>query len=258
MNIHVCYSVFDNEELLEHSINSIRNSVEEITVLFQNISNHGLKASDELQDFLLSLKNKKIIDNLILFNPNLSISAPLNELRKNQISYELSKNKKMDYHMLLACDEFYFEKDMLYFKNLLKEMPVDILTSYMYTYYKSSKYKFKQLDNYVVPVFHKVYQDDRNFSVNASVPLTIDPMRKMNYDSCICLPKETPYMHHLSFVRKDFRKKLENSSAKSSFVNDIDKMVENYLNWKPIEKAYLFGEYKELEYSDTFKEEIIF
>jgi hypothetical protein len=34
-----------------------------------------------------------LIDNLILFKPNLSISAPLNELRKNQISYELSKNK---------------------------------------------------------------------------------------------------------------------------------------------------------------------
>jgi hypothetical protein len=258
MNIHVCYSVFDNEELLEYSINSIRNSVEEITVLFQNVSNHGLKASEELQELLLTLKNKKLIDNLVLFNPNLSISAPLNELTKNQISYELSKNKKMDYHMLLACDEFYFEKDMSYFKSLLKESPVDIVTSYMYTYYKSSKYRFKQLDNYVVPIFHKVYSDNRNFAINAPAPLIIDPMRKMDYQSCVCLSKETPYMHHLSFVRKDFRKKLENSSAKSSFVNDIDKMVEHYLNWKPIEKSYLFGEYKELEYCDTFKEEITF
>ena len=258
MNIHVCYTVFDNEELLEQSISSVRNSVEEVSVLFQNVSNHGLNASENLQDFLLSLKNKKLIDNLILFKPNLSISAPFNELRKNQISYELSKNKKMDYHMLLACDEFYFEKDMLYFKNLLKEIPVDILASYMYTYYKSSKYRFKELDNYIVPVFHKVYQDDRNFAVNAPSPLTIDPMRKMAYESCICFPKETPYMHHLSFVRKDFRKKLENSSAKSSFINDIDKMVESYLNWKPNQKAYLFGEYKELEYCDIFSEEIIF
>lgn len=258
MNINVCYNVFDNEELLEDSILNIRNYVEEITILFQNVSNVGIKAEPHLQDFLLELKNKKIVDNLVLYNPNLSNGAQWNEIRKNQISYEMAKQKKLDYHMVMACDEFYFEDDFLKLKSYLKENSVDIVTSYMFTYYKSTNYRFKEIENYVVPIMHKIYNDDRNFSLNSPMPLLIDPTRKMRYDSCFCFPKETPLMHHLSHVRKNYRKKLENSTAKINWLNEIDRMVKEYENWKPIQDAYLFGKYVPLEYTDKFSKEIIF
>jgi hypothetical protein len=140
----------------------------------------------------------------------------------------------------------------------LKENPVDLVTSYMYTYYKSSSYRFEEIENYVVPIIHKVYDDNRNFSPNSPMPLLIDPTRKMVYNSCICLPKEAPLMHHLSHVRKDYRKKLENSSARINWLNLIDECVRRYESWKPGEDAYILGEMIKLKLSNRFDKEIIF
>lgn len=258
VNVHVCYNVFDNEELLEYSIDSIRESVSEISVLFQEVSNFGQKAEDGVLDFLKSLKDSKKIDNLMLFTPELSKGAFANELRKNQITYDFSKKKKYDYHMVMACDEFYFREEFEKLKQMVSETQVDQITSYMYTYYKSSKYRFKEIENYVVPIMHKVHQDNRNFQKNAPAPLLIDPTRKMNYDSCICLSKHTPLMHHLSHVRKNYRKKLENSTANVNWSNNIDKFVKDYETWIPSEEAYIFGVLTKLEYTDRFAKEITF
>lgn len=258
MNIYFSYNVFDNEELLESSIKNIRNFACEITVIFQNISNFGVKADPNLLEVLNDLKNKKLVDNLVLYNTQLSKGAQWNELQKNNLGYEFAKKKKADYYSLMACDEFYFEDEYKKMLDCLNEYPVDLVTSYMYTYYKSSNYRFKEIENYVVPILNKVYQDDRRYVVNGKMPLLIDPLRTMEYNSCFCFPKQTPLMHHLSHVRKDFRKKLENSSAKVNWLNHIEEMVKRYESWKPGQNAYLHGKEIELEYTNRFKEEIIF
>jgi len=257
-NIHVSYNVFDNEELLEASIRKIKEIVSEVTVIYQEISNFGQQADQSLFDVIDHLKNQNLIDNLVLYKTNTFLSPQLNELKKNNFGYQMAKEKKLDYHMGMACDEFYFRDEFLDLLNILEENPVDLVTSYMYTYYKSSKYRFKEIENYVVPVLNKVYQDGRNYKISSPSPILIDPTRKMIYDSYICLPKEKPLMHHLSHVRKDFRKKLENSTANINWYDKIDKMVSHYESWVPIEDAFLFGDYVELEETDRFEEELTF
>ena len=65
-------------------------------------------------------------------------------------------------------------------------------------------------------------------------------------------------MHHLSHVRKDFAKKLYNSTANKNWYHNIPKMIDCYNQWQPIQKAFLFDEYIELEETNCFKKEIKF
>ena len=258
VNIAVSYNVFDNEELLEDSILNIRDHVEKITVVYQKISNFGNKCDPQLEDFLYSLREMKLIDQLVLFKTNLSNDPETNERKKNNLGYFLSLKNGADYHMGMACDEFYFKEDILNLKDMLSQYPVDLVTSYMYTYYKTSNYRFAEVEDYVVPILNKVVDDGRQNLLGGPMPLLIDPTRRMKYDSCFCFPKTKPLMHHLSHVRKDFRKKLINSTANKNWYDKIDAMCEHYDNWTPGQDAFLHGEYIKLEKTDIFKKEIIF
>ena len=256
MKLGVAYNVFDNEELLEDSILRIRNYADHVAVLFQEVSNVGNKCSDELVPFLKNLKSKGLIDRLIKYTPDLTESPEVNERIKNNVCLDISRQANCDYHMGMACDEFYFDELGEILVELEKN-PVDIVTSYMYTYYKSSSYRFDTIEDYVVPILHKVYPD-RNFEQNAPMPLLIDPTRRMKYDTCKCLSKENPIMHHLSHVRKDYGAKLYNSTANVNWYDRIPKMIEYYNNWKPGDDAYVHSGYEKLIYTDKFKKEIIF
>jgi hypothetical protein len=257
MNIHVAYSVFDSEELLEKSILNIRDFVSNISVIFQKVSYSGNKCSPHLEDLLHDLRRKKLIDNLVLFNTPLKNPPEENERIKHNMGYELALRSKSDYNMGLACDEFYFKDEFKKLLDILEENPVDLVTSYMYTYYKTTKYRYAEIENYVVPILNKVYEGNK-YELSAPCPILIDPARKMKYNSCLCLPKEKPLMHHLHSIRKDFRKKLENSSAKNQWSDDIEKMVSWYNNWEPGKDAYLFRKYIKLEKTDRFAEEITY
>lgn len=255
-NIHACYNVFDSEELLEESIKCIRDFVSSITVIYQKKSHYGESCSEQLEQIVNDLKTKKLIDNLVCYTGKLNQAAE-NELNMNKFGYSTAIKQKCDYHMKMDCDEFYFEEDIKKILNIIEEYPVDIVTSYMRTYYKSSSYRLKNIEEYVVPVLFKV-NENKNFMFMDPKPLLADPGRRMPYESCFCLSKDHPVMHHFSFIRKDIRKKFNNSVAKPSIQQHIEKMVLNYNNWKPGDKAFLFGNDVELEYTDKFKKEIKF
>ena len=80
----VSYSVFDGIELLEHRIKSIRNSCDYVNVVYSDISWYGHKTDDDILSILQDLKEKKLIDEIIYYKPNLTLSAGENE-RKNAI-----------------------------------------------------------------------------------------------------------------------------------------------------------------------------
>lgn len=257
MKIHGSYNVFDGEELLLDSILYNREILDVVTVIFQEKSNYGEDCDPNLKEFLFDLKKKKYIDNLALFTPNLSKHPHQNELAKNNYGYNLAISSKCDYHMSLACDEFYIKDEFNDIKKFISKYKVDLVTSYMYTYYKSNRYRFKNIENYVVPVLNKVY-NNQSYILGSKCHVSIDPTRIMNYNSSVTLPKTNPIMHHYSHVRKNYRKKLENSSAKQNWYQYIEKCVKEYETWKPDSKAFIYDRYEELEFTNTFKKEIIF
>ena len=55
MKLGISYNLFDGEELLEYSINSVRDSCDHINVVYQKISNWGEPCSKDLEDILHDL-----------------------------------------------------------------------------------------------------------------------------------------------------------------------------------------------------------
>ena len=60
MKLGISYNLFDGEELLEYSIQSVRNSTDHINVVYQKTSNWGEPCSENLEDLLSDLVKKKI------------------------------------------------------------------------------------------------------------------------------------------------------------------------------------------------------
>ena len=91
MKLGVCYNVFDGEELLESSITCIREYVDFIVVVGQEVSNFG-ERRDDLLPHLLKLKNQGLIDYIHKFTPvevEGSHSGILNETLKRNIGKDI-------------------------------------------------------------------------------------------------------------------------------------------------------------------------
>ena len=59
MKLGISYNLFDGEELLEKSINQIRNLVDYISVVYQITSNYGNPCDSELVSLLQKLQSLK-------------------------------------------------------------------------------------------------------------------------------------------------------------------------------------------------------
>ena len=73
MKLGISYNIFDGEELLEDSIKSIKNKVDYISVVYQEISNFGNPCNEGFSTTLLEkLKSEGLIDELYKYRPQLN------------------------------------------------------------------------------------------------------------------------------------------------------------------------------------------
>lgn len=67
MNLGVSYNFFNGEEHLLASIKSIRDSVDFVCLVYQNISNKGNNISEEALDAISDLRSNKLVDNFYCY-----------------------------------------------------------------------------------------------------------------------------------------------------------------------------------------------
>ena len=230
MVLGVSYNVFDGEELLEGSIRCIRGDVFFISVVYQRISNSGNKCNDNLVDKLNHLYRLGLIDELYLYNPDLSLESGENELRKRNIGLELSINNGCTHHMSMDTDEYFIKDEFKYLKSVVDKNNYDSSFSKMLTYYKTSEYVIDPPEEYYVPLIYKI-REGVKFVMNLNIPVLVDPTRRMNIGSHVVFDRSEIQMHHLSMVRDNIASKFNNSSAKSLYSEHINKMCSEYANW---------------------------
>jgi hypothetical protein len=231
MKLGISYNLFDGEELLEPSILAIRNNVDYISVVYQTISNFGNPSSDDLEEMLESMKDDKLIDELVKYKPQ-SYGGHYNEITKRNIGLELSKKRKCTHHLSLDSDEFYIESEFVNAKKYIEDNNIDTSFAQMRTYYKDQIYQLDPPEDYYVSFIHKI---DKNiqYVFNGQSPVLVDPTRRpsgvLNYK---IFTRDEIEMHHMSGIRDDYRRKLDNSSANVNFMQHIDTLVDYYENWK--------------------------
>jgi hypothetical protein len=227
----ISYNLFDGEELLESSILCLRHLVDYISVVYQTESNFGNKCSPDLLPLLKKLRADGLINELYHYEPNLKKGGHFNELVKRNIGLKLSRKNGCDYHMSMDADEFYLADQFSALHKTLIEGDYDSSACQMRTYYKSPKYQLSPPEDYYVSLFFKIRRWQK-FKINTSFPVLVDPTRKMKAGKCKVFLREEIEMHHMSYVRKDIRTKLNNSSASINFKNESEKIANYYENWK--------------------------
>jgi hypothetical protein len=235
----VSYNLFDGEELLESSIKSIRGNVDYISVVYQTTSNFGHPCSDGLVPLLEKLKSEGLIDELFEYQPKINKGGHYNEIRKRNIGIILSEGAGCDYHMAMDSDEFYTDEQMKYVKKTLEEGGYDSSACQMTTYYKTSEYRLDPKEEYYVSLFHKI-KSGVEYVLGHPFPVLVDPTRRVRPGNCKVFTREEVEMHHMSYIREDIRKKLQNSSASPNF-RDINKLVNYYESWEYPKQALMGG-----------------
>lgn len=251
MRLGCSYTLFDGEELLEYSIKSIRKNVDFISVVYQTISNHGEQCNPDMVLLLNRLVAEGLVDTLYLYTPNIENTggenASLNETQKRNIGLEISRKAGCSHHMTIDTDEFYTDAQFRFMKEEMESG--DYVTGYCQhlQYYKDSIYQLKNPEQEYVATIEKIMPETM-YVYNIPCPVAIDPTRKtnnihftqaldisrsVNIGKYRIFTREECQMHHMSFVRKDIKKKLWNHSSRRFFTEDgVDRIVEYYKNWK--------------------------
>lgn len=205
MKLAAIYNVWDGTELLEGSVNCIKDHVDEIIFVYQDHSNFG-EYYNPWDDFNPSSIPKRT---MYLYQPCLTINGTRNETEKRNIGLQIAKEKGCTHFLHLDCDEYYlnFGEAKEFYINADHRGSVCSL----YTYFKKPTLRFKELDNYFVPFIHVL---DKHTTAGAwDYPFRVDPTRRINEKEVIHLPV---VMHHFSWVRKDINRKVRNSSARGN------------------------------------------
>lgn len=234
----VSYSVWDGEELLEKSIRTIREHCDYINVVWQKKSWFGEPCNENLEAILLELKEKCLIDEIILFEPDKNLEASCNELKKRNLGLEYVKKAQCTHFLIMDADEFYKSEEFAIAKQFIYNYRITHSICNLYTYL-TPECREIETSPYFVSFIHKINKNSK-LVMNACSPLPwlVDPTRQipLKFNSTPCVLHQVA-MHHFSGVRKDIKKKYRNSSAslnqeqQNNFINyytsDIQSLIES-------------------------------
>lgn len=231
MKLGCSYNLFDGEELLRDSVLSVRKSVDYIGVVYQTISNHGNECSPGLLDLLFEMREERLIDDLIHYDPNLSQGPHYNELAKRNIGLQKSREHDCTHHISMDADEFYDHDEFEKLKVLTEELGLDSSACSLFTYYKNNYTVLDPIEKYYVSLIFRI-RDGVDYNI-ASFPELVDPTRRQEPGTFKLFSQDHIMMHHFSYVRNDIKKKLINSSARQNITDGvIEDVVFNYAIWQ--------------------------
>ena len=237
MKLGASYSLFDSEELLEYSIKSIRPNVDYISVVYQTVSNHGIPCNEGLVPLLNELKERGLIDELVLFEPDLNDMqghhASIKETKKRNIGLEISRANGCDFHCSIDADEFYTDEQFKYMKDVMEDGYFDTGFCQHLQYYKDSIFRLATPEPEYVSTLERITPDTKYVFMQPT-QVSIDPTRGTSNANkkCYIFSREECEMHHMSFVRKNIRGKLQSHSSRQFFTDElIEKVGSYYDSW---------------------------
>lgn len=214
MKLIAIYNVWgDSTELLRGSIEQIRDHVDFVLVVAQEVSNSG-ELDKSVYPFVNSLIDEKLVDKVITFEP-MGSNSLRNETAKRQIGLEFAKKNKYTHFLHMDCDEYYLPHEFKSAKELIEREYINGSWIDLYTYYKSPRYRLANKEAYGVPFITRLTNHTRvGIGNTRGYETPVDPSRAVNVLRAKKL--EGISMHHFSYVRKDIKKKLRNSTAKNN------------------------------------------
>lgn len=215
MKLAAIYNIWDGEEWLEKSINSIREHVDVVICVSSLYSGWGEFYPGGLTK-AQELKKRGLVDSHRKFDGSGSNPQKI-EINKRLRGLELAKEQGCTHFLYMDCDELYNPKQFAEARNMVDKNNYAATACSIQSYYKW-KYKAKNLDNYYVPFICKIF----NSTTHARrFPAYVDPTRGVKPNKPFYLfSSEEVVMHHHTWSRNDIKRKFNNSTAKMNGNND--------------------------------------
>lgn len=245
----VSYSVWDGEELLEQSIKQIRPVVDYVNVVWQKLSWYGKPCNPDLEQTLLKLKADGLIDELIFFEPDLTANPSYNEITKRNVGLHAARRAGCTHFMTMDTDEFYdTEQFRAAYNDIIKRNLTHTCCNIVS--YITPTLRCRDYETFFVSFINRIDSGEK-FTFDAFrgyCPCLLDPTRKikLNKKSRFCFLGKL-VMHHMSHVRRDINKKIENSTM-SQTSDALEQMRTNFLiTDKKVAEKLKSGEYINVE-----------
>jgi len=232
MKLGVSYNLFDGEELLEGSIKQIRDHVDYVSVVCQTTSNFGKPCSEDLIPLLKRLKKEKLIDDVLLYAPEIERGGHFNEIQKRNVGLKASLETGCTHHMSMDCDEYFLSNQFAYLKNYILDNKCDATYCLMKTYFKDPTYEVRPFNQYYTSLIHEINETSQ-YCFNCHSPVLVDPTRRINFTKTPkVFEREQIEMYHMSYVRKNIKDKLVNSSSNSVFLQNLNGFLQMFEDYK--------------------------
>jgi hypothetical protein len=141
------------------------------------------------------------------------------ETDKRNFGLQQARELGYTHFVMMDADELYVPEEFKAAKKLFEDTELQGLVCRSQVYFGSPKLTIG-LDTTLVPFIHKItptlkHEFNRNYPFAwEGKSIRIDPTRSLNINSGVKMCDVT--MHHYSWVRKDYEKKIRNSTARAN------------------------------------------
>lgn len=228
MKLCAIFHCWGDWDLLEHSVKHMRPLVDGIIIIGSNKSNYG-----EYE----AIPEEWLTHELYVREPQ--FTHPMNsETEKRNYGLKIAREKGYTHFINCDADEFYNPVEFEWGKLRIKsdEHELHGLVCKSQVYFKKPTLTIG-IDTTLVTFIHKL-TPDLKFGFNRDYPfafdnrrdIRIDPTRQLNIVQRVEMAHDIT-MHHYSYIRKDYAKKIRNSTAKANIEKST--ILEDLENAKP-------------------------
>ncbi len=226
------YNVFNGEEHLLASLQSVRRGLDHINLVVQRRSNWDEAASDELETVLSEAKARGLCDEIIAFEPDLSAAAQENEFHKRSLGLAAALAAGATHFMTLDCDEFYEPDAFDAAKAAIRANGWETTAVATYLHIKRPIWRSREPDT-TCCAFLTAVDASSALSFRGDYPVLVDPTRRLHGERANfhMFPSDAIAMMHMNLVRKDgLASKLRNTSSAHA-TEFIEKVRACYRDW---------------------------
>jgi hypothetical protein len=210
MKLCAIFHCWGDWNLLRHAVDNIRQCVEGIIIIGSTRSNYNE---------YFAIPSAWHNDELHVREPKFHIPMH-SETDKRNYGVQIARQQGYTHFITMDADEFYIREDFLKAKQRFHVEPdLEGLVCAVQVYFGSPKLT-TGLDVTLVPHIHKLSPTIKH-EFNRKFPyawnngqIKIDPTRSLNINSGV--KWDDVVMHHYSWVRDDYQRKIRNSTARSN------------------------------------------
>lgn len=203
MKLGVSYIVFDGLELLEDSIDNIRDHVDFITLGYSLDSFLGKPSKYNVRKFCNYLLESGKVDDVHYSGEH---PYPRGEMVKNNVGLDRVRElTDCTHYMMMPTDEFFIADEFEWAKREIVNSGYDAGAAPQIGYYKNENYRISHDIPVHKPLMFNIANKSRRFVYGAGKgrwPLA-DPNTKMPSSKLRVFTREEFCFHHMSYVRKD-------------------------------------------------------